>query len=351
MTNEPTTNQDEQKSNSGAAATMETEPFAEIKTVKNEARAAAELIPVTAEGIAPQDFAHVVDQAKMMALAREWIPAHMQGHIGPCVAAFSMALRWKMDPYAVARASYVVKGIIGFMSSMWNSVLYNSGVLEGNLKYEYKGEGDGRYVIVRGKLKREKDVLEYTSPPVSMLKPKRNERGELKGSPLWETNPDQQLGYHGSVFWQRRHCPEVMMSLYSKEELEESNIGPEHARDVTPRNRSVEGEELRMRLEAARASQAAEQGDEAAEGYHPNVVEKALRDSLLATPIGEFAAWSPAATKALQRHPIVTVGDLIKLTSFTAPPHVAAEINMRLSEKGLKRERASTRRPRPRTKR
>jgi hypothetical protein len=320
---------------------------------KNEARAAAELIPVTERwGVSPQDFAQMVDMAKWMALDHVFTPPHLRGSQAACITLHQLAAGWGLLPSFVASMTFVVKGRIGYESQLWNAVLERSNALEGVLEYEFGGEGDGRYVIVRGKLRRANKVLEYQSPPLSQLKPARNADGELKGSPLWDKDPDQQLSYYGSRAWMRRHASGVMPGIYGRDELEEAHIGPEWARDVTPRNRSAEGEELRQRLEAAQANAAAEQGDEPREGYQPNVVEQALRDSLLATPIMEFAAWSEPTATALLKRPIATVGDLTQYETFKSSPRVLAEIKLRLSEKGLTLKRKSPmRRSRPRPKR
>jgi hypothetical protein len=35
----------------------------------------------------------------------------------------------------------------------------------------------------------------------------------------WATQPDQQLAYHGARVWARRHMPELMLGVYSPEEM------------------------------------------------------------------------------------------------------------------------------------
>ena len=36
-----------------------------------------------------------------------------------------------------------------------------------------------------------------------------------------DIQPDQQLAYHGSRVWARRHAPELMLGVYSPEEFDE----------------------------------------------------------------------------------------------------------------------------------
>jgi hypothetical protein len=36
---------------------------------------------------------------------------------------------------------------------------------------------------------------------------------------MWARQPDQQLAYHGARVWARRHAPELMLGVYSPEEM------------------------------------------------------------------------------------------------------------------------------------
>jgi len=43
---------------------------------------------------------------------------------------------------------------------------------------------------------------------------------------VWQTQPDQQLMYHGVRVWARRHTPELMLGVYSPEEFDEPSSVP-----------------------------------------------------------------------------------------------------------------------------
>ena len=62
----------------------------------------------------------------------------------------------------------------------------------------------------------------YTSPPVKQI--------PVKNSPLWKGDPQQQLGYYSARAWARRHFPELLLGVYTREEIEEAPS----VRDVTP---------------------------------------------------------------------------------------------------------------------
>ena len=44
------------------------------------------------------------------------------------------------------------------------------------------------------------------------------------GAKVWTTQPDQQLMYHGTRVWARRHMPELMLGVWSPEEFDEAPI-------------------------------------------------------------------------------------------------------------------------------
>lgn len=64
------------------------------------------------------------------------------------------------------------------------------------------------------------------SPPLGQI--------TVKNSPLWKTDPDQQLAYYTGRSWARRYAPEMLLGIYDVDELEGVAIGPTRARDVTP---------------------------------------------------------------------------------------------------------------------
>ena len=95
--------------------------------------------------------------------------------------------------------------------------------ITGRLKYRFDGEGQKLRCIVTGVIDGEE--LTYESPEVGQI--------TTKNSPLWNSDPQQQLGYFASRSWARRHTPEVLLGVYDREEVQ-SYQGPDKAKDVTP---------------------------------------------------------------------------------------------------------------------
>ena len=67
-------------------------------------------ITVNAEmgGISLGTMGEVMEFAKLMAVSGAAVPMYLRGNPGACLAICSRALRWQMDPFAVAEKSYMM---------------------------------------------------------------------------------------------------------------------------------------------------------------------------------------------------------------------------------------------------
>lgn len=155
-------------------------------------------------------FGQLQRVAKLMASA-SLVPNHLRGEqkLGDCFLVAAQAFRWRMDPFAVAQATYVVSGKLGYEGKLIAGIVNASGKLAGSLNYEYSGEGDGRTVVVSGKIKGD------DAP--------RTIKGDVAGwktsNEQWKKNPDQILAYRGAREWARRHMPEVVLGIQADEEI------------------------------------------------------------------------------------------------------------------------------------
>lgn len=167
--------------------------------------------------IAPENLGEVVKFAEVMSRADIAIPKHLRGNPGACMAVTLQALGWQMDPFMVASKSYSVSDRIAYEAQLIAAVVNTRSGIKGRLRYAFEGEGAELRCTVSGELDGEECV--YVSPKVGQI--------TTKNSPLWKTDPQQQLGYYGARSWARRHCPEVILGVYDREEAEEF-------KDVTP---------------------------------------------------------------------------------------------------------------------
>jgi hypothetical protein len=192
-------------------------------------RAAAGAMVVSDQigGVMFQSMAEVMEFSKIMATTGSAVPKHLRGDVGACLAVITQALEWRMSPFAVANKSYFVNDRIAFESQLIHAVIESRAPLQGRLKVAYEGSGPDRKCIVTGHLKDEVEPVVYTSPAIKDI--------AVKNSPLWKADPDQQLWYYASRAWARRFCPDVLLGIYSKDELEADHTGPEKAKDITPK--------------------------------------------------------------------------------------------------------------------
>lgn len=150
--------------------------------------------------------------ANIMATAKVTVPQHLAGKAGDCLAVVMQAAQWKMNPFAVAQKTHVVNGTLGYEAQLVNAVVQSSGAISGHFHYEYQGEGANVACRVGAVIRGDKDITwgEWLSAATVTT----------KNSPLWKTNPKQQLGYLQVKNWARLHTPGAILGVYSDDELE-----------------------------------------------------------------------------------------------------------------------------------
>ena len=169
-------------------------------------------------------FDRMYRMAELMANAK-LIPEHLQKSTGDCFMVVQQAYRWQMDPFAVAQKTFVVSGKLGYEGQLVAAVVNSRAPIVGRLNYEHHGQGDDRGVTVSGTLEGESKARTLTI-----------RLGDVKtGNKNWQQIGDQMLAYRGARDWARRHTPEVILGVYTHDELEDMRSGDRReARDVTP---------------------------------------------------------------------------------------------------------------------
>ncbi|WP_439884460.1 recombinase RecT [Pseudomonas syringae] len=196
--------------------------------------------------------------ADVMATGRATLPRHFNGNSADCLAVVMQAMQWKMNPFAVAQKTHLVNGVLGYEAQLVNAVITTCAPVVDRLHYEWYGDWDkviGKFVIKTG------DKGEYRQPGWKLadeeglgVKVWATFRGEdeprvlelllaqarTRNSTLWADDPRQQLAYLATKRWSRLYCPDVILGVYSPDELEESSP---RFRDVSPQ-REESGTEL-----------------------------------------------------------------------------------------------------------
>lgn len=176
-----------------------------------------DIVP-TDRRLLPAPLEALQEVANMMAQAGALVPAPLRGKPDVCMAVAYMAALHGTDPIATASQTYLVSDKIAFMAQYINAIVRPH--LEGNPTYTFQGAGANRAVMVTATPKGGV-ALTYQSPIMGQISP--------KNSPLWKTDPDQQLCYYGVRAWARRHMPGVLLGVYAVEELQQITV-----RDVSP---------------------------------------------------------------------------------------------------------------------
>ncbi|MBO7330072.1 MAG: recombinase RecT [Lentisphaeria bacterium] len=177
-------------------------------------------------------FERMNQLAKMMASGKCAIPRHLQGNPGDCFAIIAQAAQWKMNPFVVAQKTHVVNGALGYEAQLINAVVTSMNVISDRFRYEYVGNWDeyrksgfaktaemGCGVNVGATLRGETEVR-WLPMPLGM------EQVKTRNSPLWATNPMQQLAYLAVKYWTRLYAPDAILGVYSVDELAEGVAEP-----------------------------------------------------------------------------------------------------------------------------
>jgi RecT family len=151
--------------------------------------------------------------AEQMATSKLSVPEHLRGNIGDCLAIITQAMLWNMNPFAVAQKTHVVSGRLGYEAQLVIAVVQNSGAIRGAIRFEYRGADEVRAgAVLRG----ETEVTWGEWLSASSV--------TTKNSPLWKTNPRQQMSYLQAKNWSRLYCPGAILGVYSVDELEDSPL-------------------------------------------------------------------------------------------------------------------------------
>lgn len=163
----------------------------------------------------------VLEIARLMSKSESAVPKHLRGNPGACLGVVIQAGDWGISPYAAANKSYVVNDRLAYEAQLINAVILRRAPIKGRFKFAYAGEGEKRRCKV-SVICSDGEEVSYESPEVGKI--------PVKNSPLWKGDPDQQLAYYSSRAMCRRHFPDVILGVYTPDEMEED------PRDVTPIN-------------------------------------------------------------------------------------------------------------------
>lgn len=155
----------------------------------------------------------------------------MESRVANCFLVVNQAVRWGMDPFALAQTAYFVSGKIGFEGKTIAAAINSDPRLKGRLDYVFEGAGDKLTITVSGTF-RDTGATKTITGSVSQWKTNHG---------LWGKDNEQQLVYRGTRQWARRWMPDRLLGIYSADELDDiaardvpTGQRAQRARDITP---------------------------------------------------------------------------------------------------------------------
>lgn len=217
----------------------------------------------------PSAMQSMLAVAEFMASGRATTPKHLQGNKGDCLAVVMQAMQWKMNPVSVGQKTHLVNGTLGYEAQLVNAVVNTMAPTKDRINYEWFGDWSkvmGKFEERESKKKVDEDTgkpLKYRVPAWNLkdeadlgVKVWATMKGEtvpreltlllvqcrVRNSPLWADDPRQQIAYLAVKRWTRLHCPDVLLGVYTPDELAEApppkDMGA--AEVVTPKGLSDE---------------------------------------------------------------------------------------------------------------
>lgn len=235
-------------------------------TTSPETRALAEVQPPmdvavmaspgnTALMLNPDHLKNMMALAEIMARGVATVPRHLQKNPGDCLAVVMQATQWGMTPFVVAQKTHLVNGTLGYEAQLVNAIVNTMAPTKDRINYEWFGDWSkvlGKFEERESKTKKDEDTgkpLKYRVPGWSIkdedglgIKVWATMKGEntprvlelllmqarTRNSPLWAEDPRQQIAYLAVKRWVRLHCPDVLMGVYTPDELAEAPPANKH---------------------------------------------------------------------------------------------------------------------------
>jgi len=213
-----------------------------------------------------QSMEKMMSMAEFMSKGVATVPKHLQKNPADCLAIIMQAVQWKMNPFAVAQKTHVVSGTLGYEAQLVNAVITSLAPTKDRIHYEWFGDWSkviGKFKEGISKTKVDADTGEaktYRVPDWTLADEKglgikvwATLRGEteprvlelllsqcrVRNSTLWADDPRQQIAYLAVKRWSRLYCPDVILGVYSSDELNDysAEVDITHKSEVVGKGR------------------------------------------------------------------------------------------------------------------
>lgn len=196
-------------------------PAADMPTAVVRHNATRALLPAPLEKL--REVALVLSQSMS-------VGPDFQGQPDRCLAIAYQAALHRFDPVMFGSKCYItpVKGgghKMAYEAQLLSAIINSNAPIREPLDYEFHGEGAQRFCVAIA-VRNNGKVIRHASPTLAQI--------TVKNSPLWFSDPDQQLSYYTGRALARRNFPEVLMGMYAVEEMREITVEDVTAPRVDP---------------------------------------------------------------------------------------------------------------------
>ena len=217
----------------------------------------------------PERFEHVWRVAKAYATSG-MVPESFRGNdkVADCAIGVALAWRHKADPLMVLQHIHIIKGRPGMDAQLAIAFANSSGKLAGAITHEFTRDENGKAIgcTARAVLASTGEVIVGSEITLAMAKAEN-------WGPKWQSMPDHMLRFRSSVFMLREYLPEVLMGMYTTDELVDIPI----TETAAPSDAALDvlRDRVRARVASVQPSAAAAKPEPPAEPAKPKAKAKA----------------------------------------------------------------------------
>jgi hypothetical protein len=143
------------------------------------------------------------------------VPKHYEEKPGACAIAVQMAARCGVDTFLFMQNTYPVGNKIGMEAKLAIALLNSSGRIKDRITWRFEGEGDKRKCTAIATDAYTGQVIEESVDWEMVVA-----EGWVKNN-KWKSMPDVMFKYRSAAFLARINYPDVLMGMYTMDELED----------------------------------------------------------------------------------------------------------------------------------
>lgn len=169
----------------------------------------------------PHTFASAMQMADALSKSTI-IPRDYQGNPSNCLIAVEMSSRMNASPMMVMQHLFVVNGRPAWSSQWIVAMINQSRKYKTELQYEFgHAPEDGGLSCYAWAIDQQNHRVE--GPKITM-KMAEAEGWLNKNGSKWKTMPQVMIQYRAASFFGRKNCPDMIMGIYSREEVLEMDL-------------------------------------------------------------------------------------------------------------------------------